>query len=223
MSNMIKPINLWMISTEDEFNSFVLNGGWVVLMCDTPAPFIKNNPSSLGASILLPPYEAMIYELDNSYEAADQLYIDHLNSDVCTRYINAILTAVIAHIPVAIYFGPEEIEMRIIKTFINFLFNSYGLVIGIQGKVSPYVDERYLPIILSRLYSDNIIDYETFMINHPLLPIDPNVIYKMALDVNPLVRENTPKAYYDYFMSVLNATKQNNNRLLIDPLVGDIR
>lgn len=219
----MRPINIWMISTEDEFNRFVMKGGWVVLMCDTPNPIIASHPSSLGASILLPPYEAMTYELDNAFEAADQIYISHLTSDVCEKYISAILCAIIANIPIAIYFGPEEIEMRFVKTFMNFLYNSYGIVVGIEGKVNPCINECFLPHILAILYLNDIIDYQSFMTNHPLLQIDPQVIPKMAVEVNPLVMDTSPKGYYDYFMNVLAITKQNNNQLLIDPFVGDMR
>lgn len=218
-----RATNLYMISSEDEFNRFVMSGGWVVVVCDTPSPIIINHPSSLGASILLPPYEAVAEELDDNYELADTIYYSHLASDACDTYINAILAAVLTSIPIALYFGPEEIGMRFVKVLINYLYQAYGIVVGIEGRVVPYIEEPYLPIILSRLYINNVIDYEVFMINHPLLPIDKAVISKMIVEVNPWVPDTSFDGYYKYFMDTLAAIKNNGNRMLINPLIGDVR
>lgn len=222
---MNRPTNIWMITTEEEFSQFVISSnGWVVLLTENPIPFLKNHPNSLGASILLPPYESIAAEIDGNSQVSDEIYIRHLNSSVCSQYINAILVATIARTPIAIYIGKEELGMRFVQIFLNYLFNVYGITVGSNSMgIIPSIDEKFLPIILNQLYLVNAIDYNVFMINYPVgYSLDMSVIPKMVAEVNPLIKGNDIASYYQYFSERLVETKNNNNIILEDPFIkGD--
>ena len=59
-------------------------------------------------------------------------------------------------------FGRDELNMQFPKMFIDYLYHFYGLVLGIEGKVQPYIEEAALPLDLAKLYNMNIIDYPAF-------------------------------------------------------------
>lgn len=223
---MTRPANIWMITGDDEFSRFVVNGGgWVILVTENPSPFLANHPNSLGASVLLPPYESIAAEIDGNIQLSESIYLDHLGSPVCAQYINAILVAVIGAKPLGIYIGREEIEMGFVKVLLNYFFNVYGISIGSASRmVSSFIDDRFLPGILNQLYLANAIDFEVFMINYPVnCPLNMSVIPKMVAEINPVVPNRDIQNYYQYFTLRLNEIKKNNNIFLIDPIVGDPR
>lgn len=222
---LVRCADVWLVNSAEDLNRLMINDGFVILVTETPDPFLAENPSCLGASVLLPPYEAVSAEIDGNFALADAIYMDYLSSPACDEYLSAIIAAAMRMVPVGIYFGPEEKDMRFTQTLINFLFGRFGLVIGVAGRVEPSIYISYLPFILAKLYSKNIIDYRTFMVEHPRANIDPNILPKLIADVRPYVptREAVKDIndYYKYFMDMLYSIKDNNNGYLIDPLVGD--
>ena len=218
---LVRRADVWLVTSAEDLNHFMINNGWVVLISESPDPFLAENPVCLGASVLLPPYEAISAEIDENLALADAIYMDYLNSPACDEYLSAIIAAAMTNIPIGIYFGPEEKDMRFVQTFINFLFGRFGLVLGVRGRIEPSIHMSYMPFVLAKLYSKNIIDYKTFMVEHPRTNIDPNILPKLIADVRPYVKTKDIDSYYKYFMDMLYSIKDNNNGFLIDPLVGD--
>lgn len=213
------PMNIWMI-TEAEFDQFTFTGGKVIYIVEDPAPRFRTHPAIITAGALLPPMEAIHAELDGNMVESSMLYERYLMSEDADIYISIIIAAAIKQIPIGIMFGRDEINMQFPKMFVDFLYKVYGLVLGVQNKLNPYIIEEALPNDLAKLYCMNIIDYRTFMEKHPQLPINPIVISKMAIEINPWVTSKDMNGYIEYFELIKDYTKRNGGRVPIDPMVS---
>lgn len=216
MANL--PMNIWVI-TEEEFDQFTFTGGKVVYIVEEPAPRFKAHPAIITAGALLPPVDAIHAELDGNIHMSMAIYESYLMSEEADTYVSILIAAAIKQIPIGIMFGRDELNMQFPKMFIDFLYKAYGLVLGIKDKIYPYIVEEAMPSNLAKLYCMNIIDYPTFMEKHPPLPISPAVLSKMAIEVNPLVRNKNLDGYLEYFEHIKMATSKNGGRLPIDPMV----
>lgn len=215
MSNI--PMNIWLI-TEGEFDQFTFTGGKVVYIVEEPDIRFKTHPAIITAGALLPPIEAIHAELDGNIPMSMSIYENYLMSEEADIYVSILIAAAIRQIPIGIMFGKDELNMQFPKMLMDFLYKAYGLVIGIQRKVVPYIVEEIIPFDLAKLYCMNIIDYQTFMERHPPLPINPMVLSKMAVEINPLVKSRDFNGYAEYFEHVKCATIKNGGRLPIDPM-----
>lgn len=213
------PMNIWVI-TEDEFDEFTFTGGKVIYIVEEPHPRYRTHPSIITAGALLPPVEAISAELDGNIFESSSIYDMYLQSHEADQYISIIVAAAIKQIPIGIMFGKDELNMKFPIMLIDFLYKRYGLVLGMKGKINPYIVEEMLPFDLAKLYCMNIIDYPTFMEKHPPLQIHPICISKMAIEINPLVLKKDMHSYVEYFENVRKAVHDNGGKFLIDPLEG---
>ena len=212
------PMNIWVI-TEEEFDQFTFTGGKVVYIVEEPAPRFKTHPAIITAGALLPPVDAIHAELDGNMIQSIALYEQYLMSEEADIYVSILIAAAIKQIPIGIMFGKDELNMQFPKMFIDYLYKAYGLVLGIQGKIAPYVIDEAIPNDLAKLYCMNIIDYPTFMEKHPPMPVSPAVISKMAIEVDPYVTNKDFNGYIEYFEKMRQATIKNSGKLPIDPWV----
>lgn len=213
------PINIWVIS-ENEFDEFAFTGGKVVYIADEPHPIYKTHPSIITAGALLPPIDAIQAELDDRMFEAISIYENYLMREEADPYISILIAAAVKQIPIGIMFGRDELNMQFPKMLIDFVYRHYGLVLGIKGKIQPYIEEERLPIDLAKLYCMNIIDYPTFMEKHPPLPICQFCLSKLAVEVNPVVDKKDMNSYINYFESMRKMIQENGGKFLIDPLEG---
>lgn len=212
------PSNIWIVS-ENEFDQFAFTGGKVIYIVEEPAMRFKTHPAIITAGALLPPMEAIEAELNGNLFESNAIYERYLASEEANMYISILIAASIKQIPIGIMFGKDELNMQFPKMFIDFMFKAYGLVIGVNGKIHPYIMEEALPFDLAMLYNMNIIDYPTFMEKHPPLPINPMVISKMSIEINPLVKDKTFNGYLEYFETMKYHTAKNGGRFILDPMV----
>lgn len=212
------PSNIWIV-TENDFDQFTFTGGKVVYIVEEPSPRFKSHPAIITAGALLPPMEAIQAELNGNLFESNAIYERYLLSEEANMYISILIAAAIKQIPIGIMFGRDELNMQFPKMFIDFMYRMYGLVIGVNGKINPYIMEEMIPADLAILYGMNIIDYPTFMEKHPAMPINPMVISKLAIEVNPWVYDKSFNGYLEYFEMVKNNTIKNGGKFTIDPMV----
>lgn len=213
------PNNIWVINEED-IRDFGYNGGKVIYIADEPNPEISNNPFIVTAGVLLPPFEAIQAELDDNIEQAIGIYEMYLSNSEANMYIISLVAAALKQIPIGILFGRDEKNMQFPNIFINFLYKYYGIVLGIKNMMNPYIEYSYMPIILAKLYSFNLIDYPTFFLMHPIdLPIQDYIISKLVFEVQPLVDEKTHECFKKYFEEVVKYTR-SQNRFIEDTMKG---
>lgn len=212
------PMNIWLIR-EDEFDKFTFTGGKVVYIVEEPDPRFISHPAIITAGALLPPIEAIQAELDGRMFESVAMYEQYLQSELADPYISILIAAAFKNIPIGIMFGKDELNLQFPKMFIDFVYKYYGLVLGIEGKVQPYVTNECIPLDLAKLYNMNVIDYQSFMEIHPDLPIDVSAISKLAYDNNPIVASKTFEEYVKYF-NIVNKVIKREGRFLIDPMVS---
>lgn len=215
MANL--PMNIWLIK-ENEFDSFTFTGGKVIYIAEEPNPIFRNHPAIITAGALLPPVEAIQLELDGSIGQSGVVYEQYLLSEVADQYITVLLAAAFQQVPIAIMFGKDELNMRFPAFFINFLYQYYGLVIGVKGSVNPCIMETMIPADMAKLYNMDMIDYKTFMEKHPPMQIHPAVISKMAYEQRPIVANKEFNDYFEYFEHTRKVIYENGGRFLIDPM-----
>lgn len=213
------PSNIWIV-TENEFDQFTFTGGKVVYIVEEPMLRFKSHPAIITAGALLPPIEAIQAELNGNIFESNAIYERYLLSEEANMYISILIAAAIKQIPIGIMFGRDELNMQFPKMFIDFMYRMYGLVIGVNGKINPYIVEEVIPADLAMLYGMNIIDYPTFMEKHPALPINPMIVSKLAIEINPWVHDKSFNGYLEYFEMVKNNTIKNSGRFTIDPMVA---
>lgn len=213
------PMNIWLID-ENEFDSFTFTGGKVICIAEEPNSRFITHPAIVTAGALLPPFEAIQAELDGNMLESEALYTQYLQSAEADPYIITLVAAAIKQVPIGIMFGRDESNFQFPKTFINFMYKVYGLVFGLTNRIQPYVEEAFIPLDLARLYSMNMIDYQTFMERHPPLPIHYSIISKLAYDINPLVPVRDMQHYVEYFENVRKTVQDNGGKFLVDPLVA---
>lgn len=213
------PANIWLLN-ENEFESFTYTGGKVIYIVEEPNKQFATHPAIVSAGGLLPPVEVIQAELDDNYSVANMLYDEYLQGEEADPYISIIIAAAIKQIPIGIMFGKDEMNFAFPKMLIDFVYRFYGLVIGIQNKIQPYIVEEMMPFDLAKLYCMNIIDYPTFMEKHPALPIHPMAIPKLAYDVNPVVAVRDQSHYTEYFENIKNIIRSNDGKFLTDPMVA---
>lgn len=211
------PVNIWVIDN-NEFDSFTCTGGKVIYIAEDVEPMYATHPAIITAGALLPPIDSIQAELDGNLMDSIMIYEAYLLKEEADPYIAILLAAALKQIPVGIMFGKDEKNMQFPKMLIDFVYKYYGLVLGLQGKVQPYIEEQSMPTLLAKLYMQNIIDYKTFMERHPDLPIAPIVISKMVYEVNPAVSVKDMQHYTEYFEMTKKAILNNNGRFLVDPL-----
>lgn len=214
---MNHPSNIWLI-TEDEFDHFTYTGGKVIYIVEEPKSMFVNHPATTTAGILLPPINAVNAELDGFLEQSYAMYSQYLDQTEAAIYVNIILAAALLGSPVGIMFGKDESELQFPKMFINYLYQRYGLVIGIMNKIQPYILESYMPLVLAVLLNSDMIDYPTFMMMHPAeLPICPVAMNKLIREQNPALAKG--ETYEEYFNRMKNEMHRRG-RFLIDPFIA---
>lgn len=213
------PMRIWVIN-EDEFEAFTYTGGKVIYIAEDINTRYASHPALITAGALLPPIDAIQHELNGDIIKSNMIYGDYLESEEANQYVSIIVAAAIQNVPIGIMFGRDEMEMQFPKMFIEHMYNYYGLVFGVSGKVDPYILENYLPIDLSKLYIMNIIDVQTFILKHPpLFPIFEGAIPKLIYELNPPVKDKDFIHYVEYFENMKKEICKGG-KFLIDPFVS---
>lgn len=213
---MNHPSNIWLVS-EEEFDNFTYTGGKVIYIVEEPKALFIKHPATITAGILLPPVEAINAELDGFGDAAYSMYSQYLDQTEAAIYVNIILAAAISGNPIGLMFGKDELELQFPKMFINYLYNKFGLVIGITNKVQPYIEESFMPFVLATLMIADMIDYPTFIMLHPAnYPILPMVIPKLVQEVRPILSKGET---YEMYFERMKSESHRRGRFVCDPFM----
>lgn len=178
----MRPCNVWLLDSPEMVLSYSLQGGRVIFITEDTDPRLEYIPNKLSAKILLPPYEVVEAELDGRLDEAEFLYNQYLSVMEPADYIGVMLAAAFQNVQVGLYFGPELRELKFPAMFINYLYNQKGLVVGYKD-VQPYIDDRFIPMILSDLLGRNLMDIEGFMCNMPVGADIPPIIMPMIVSI----------------------------------------
>ena len=201
-------------------NNTLCNGGKVLLLSEQPSPNIMQSPNIIPATILLPPYQCVMAELDGEYDIAKTIYTEYLVEKEPDMFICAIITALLDPLTnILIYVGEDEINMSFVSVLLGYLMNEYGITVTSDMNNFLY-NMAYDAVILSKLYLYELIDYQFLLTMYPgPVNLPEYIIPKLIYDINPYISIQTPEAYYCYFNGLKNRIKDNNNQLLINPII----
>jgi len=130
----------------------------------------------ISGTILLPPIEAMIAEVDGNEEKYDMIYSSYILSDKVKEYMASILAFLYRGGNLLLYY-PDNNYNNTVKKMLFFIMIHYGIHIGIIGdpdldNCRCYYDANLEPIQLDLIYFyTGIMDWREYLYMYP-----PNII-----------------------------------------------
>lgn len=172
------------------------------------------------ASILLPPYQAVMAEMDGDMGTFYNLYGQHLATKEADSYICLIIAALVRGINILIYIPKDEFGLTFTSAFMQYLQMVYGITVGTENIPCNYNPE-FNAVLCNRLYIHEFIIYEEFMVAYPAnVSISVEVIPQLMFDMEgyypPLHNEQEAVIFFNNYK---NRIKQNNNKFLIRPII----
>ena len=181
--------------------------------------FIKSTKANV-ASVLLPPPEAVMMELDNNLQGFKESYYMHLSQKEPTAFISLILRAIYNGRNILLYLTKQESQLSYINVFMQFFHEFFGITIGTQ--FNPYYfDTRFYPVVLNMLFLNDLMTAEEYILE---LPKDifinvPDIVIKLAKELNPYVANKTLDGYIEFFNKYKMKVNQYNKNIII-PIGG---
>lgn len=169
------------------------------------------------ASILLPPPQASMLEMDGHIQEFKNMYFEHLSQKEPFDYICIILRALLNGNNILLYLTKDESEMYYMSALMEYMYTTFGVVIGSESNQFN-IDYRYYNVILDTLYMNDFMDCNEYLLQYPIeLQIqNPMIVNKLIIDVNPFVAGDTSlENYTRYFNDYKNIIKQGTQRVPI--------
>lgn len=215
-------LNQMSITTNpNDINDSIMRGAKVIAVCDNAG---DKYPGTIPASLLLPPYEAISFILDQDMMHFMESYQRHLSKVEVMTYLLAIVTAMMSGKEIVVFIEPNEFADSIISGFNMFMSTTFGIHpnFGVPPMVYGqqfWYDSNFDGTILILLYNKGFIPAAEFLARFPIereiLP--PVSLQQLVTDVNPPVRERTSENYYKYF-SDYSLSMKRFNKVLTEPL-----
>lgn len=155
-------------------------------------PMVDHMP----ASILLPPCEATMLQLDGYLREFEVNYTQYLNSPELREYISILLAGMMEGVRFIIYIGKDELELPFFGILLNFFASYYGIVIGDTISI-PFSHNYNNPNAINTLMEFNRISPDIYLMFYPLgIPIPEYLAYRLAIAYRMI--SNTPSIVYSY-------------------------
>lgn len=195
----------------------MFSGAKILLISEEPIQELVN---TIPATILLPPYPSVMAELDGDIENAYGQYIGYLNSKEPSMFLAAVIAAALKGTNIVMVLGKNESEMKFGMWFVEYMEATYGIRMQINNSVQFMYNNAYDGVILTALYGYDLIGYVDFLTMYPYgLNLPKSLIPKLVMELNPYVENPTEESYTRYFENLKNHIKENNNQMLISPLL----
>ena len=191
-----------------------------IVIGDIQPSVYKQYPQLISGSCILPSYHLASLLLDNRYEEFDRAYSDYLNSDEISSFITAIFKALTVGTNIILYLSLDEAKMRYAEIFMMYLANNRGIIVGTSTSPFNY-NSAFDAVNLDYMYLESLITAQDLLLGYPMNTciMNPSVINKLSLEVNPYLDDRTFSGYERYFNNLLASIKQNNNNILIPAIV----
>lgn len=167
-------------------------------------------------SILMPPYQASMHMMTDINQFVNN-YMQYLaTNESVLMYIIAIMRSLYEGINILLYVSPEEYELPYSKVFIEYIKNTYGILIGTPTSQYLY-DQNFNAINCNLLYMYEQMSVEEYFMNYPpQLDIPNEVIPKLIHEVNPFIQDTSFESYKRYFYQYKENIK-NKGKFLFSP------
>lgn len=190
----------------------------IVSLTEEPE-YMKFIPDSIVGSVLLPPYESMIYLTEGDYNNFREVYSRYLmGSPEVDLYLSVIIRAVLVEgINIIIFIPKEEGELGFFQVLADYLFNCFGIVVGSNMNQFMY-NPVYDGSNCERMYINGFMNMEELMINFPpAMQFSPLTIQKLVEEMGnqiPLPAGSDIMQYGSWLFNYKERIKQNNNVFL---------
>lgn len=190
---MILRGNIYITSEKDIiFQALQSNDpGLKIISIDEDKTLGFENDRIIPGTILLPPIDAKIAELDGDEQKYDIIYSIHLQTDPVKQYMAGILAFLFNGGRLLIYYPDQEYNNTKIK-LLAFIFIIYGVHIGILGDNNPdnatcFYDANLEHFQLDLIFQfTRIIDWRTYLILYPLeFPIPDQILDILFMELHP--------------------------------------
>lgn len=165
----------------------------------------------ISGSILLPPIEAIIAEVDGNEQKYDYIYSTHLSSEPVKEYIACLIAFMYKGGSVLLYYPDSDYKNTLTK-LLFFIMSIYGIHIGLIGDPNNgicYLDGRYEGFCLDIMYYyTRIIDWREYLYQYPSnLPINDSIMNIILEQMKPY--GNTYKEKIDTVLRIRERIKRN--------------
>lgn len=174
-----------------------LNMCKTIVIADEPDDPQYNIPGKIGGSLLLPPYEAMAYLVDDDMNSFRQEYLNYLKMNYSVdKFINIIIQALIGGTNI-IFLLDKEITNDIEVVLKDFFVMEYGIILGTSTNSFAF-DISYTPFILNKLYAEDGIHNKMYLTMFPQeIKFDQFILQKLMYDYDIKFDDlNTANSYF---------------------------
>ena len=158
-----------------------------------------NHPNSIKATILLPPLDAMMADIDNNIDLLRNIYWQYFLSDEITEFMAIICTVLNRGVNIFMYVPKDEInEFSYIGILLEFIRNVYGIYVGTNTSQFGF-DINYTQYIADLLFNNNLLSGEEYLqySNISIAPIES--IVKLDQCFRPYIINKTIDSIREYF------------------------
>lgn len=183
--------------------SFALYNNFRVIVLDDDTQKYKRM-GCVMMSMLLPPYAAVEAEINGNYDAAANIYLNHLNDTQCINIFAALSVVLYAGQNIMFFISPDEANnLQFANIFNKFKAN----MLGFPGGNIQYPDSGILsmnPVHIANrmdiMYGFNLVPFDRYCMDYPF-DMNPNVLAcnKMAYDINDQMLRSLPMPDLSYY------------------------
>lgn len=162
------------------------NEGMKVLSLDEDGALDLNDPNTIGGTILLPPVECRIAEMDGDMATYDHIYRNYMASESVDKFMSAIIIYLFKGGNLMCYH--PDIRSTAILKMADMIASIYGIRLGVcQHPEFPVrYSSKFIHIWLWILYNTGTIDPITYLKLMPLnVPLPDFAIEKLLMDIKP--------------------------------------
>lgn len=173
-------------------------------------PQLIQATNGIVASLLLPPYPAMMLYADGNMNSFNTTYMSYLSGPECTSFFSVLVKSLINGTNILLYLTPDEYNMYY-NSLSMYILNAYGISIG-NGQIQFGFNVNYLPQIYSLLYVNELITIqELFMVYPSGMQFNDAVVMKLINEMRPVLQDTSFESYRNYFYNYKESVKQTNS------------
>lgn len=173
----------------------------------------------IQGTILLPPVEAKIAEVDGNEQKYDMIYVNHLTSDKIADYMSSIMAFSYMGGSILFYL-PDEYNNTKYK-LLGFLYNLYGIHVGVindktQNNAMYYSDINCEPMQLNMIFQNTgIMSWREYLLRYPInMEIPESILYILINVINPYGKE-----YKDKIREIIRLQKRIKEKPNVKPVI----
>lgn len=198
-------------------NTNLINSQQARVVTITDTKDYMNIPNSVGASILMPPYQAMMALLDNEERIFRQIYSEYLCLPEVDQMLTIITKAVYNGVNIILFIPSDEVDIWV-ELLLYHINQKFGIIVGTKNSPFMIDNSKFINLQISCFMYD-IIGLEEIMKSIPKDNYLINIITPkvMAYYNKPLTNDS-----HIFVSNIWDMIHLNKKELqVIKPIKGD--